>query len=280
MMLRSTLAPLALLLVSAVPAAHAELVLPRISPNATVTQTIGTTDFRVTYSRPGVKQRAIWGELVPWDKPWRTGANEATKFSTSDTITVGGKQLPTGTYSVFTIPSQQGWTVMFNRDSAANTLDYKAENDAARLSLGPITAETHEEWLRFSFENLTPTSCDLVLCWEKMKLSVPIAVDVNSQVLANARAEVKDWRTPFRAANWAFDSGVSLDEAAKWLDESLAIHKAYSNQALKARWLAKDGKKREAIAMAKLAVAAGKAATPAADTAPTEKLIAEWTITK
>ena len=101
--LNAVLAMLALL--TCVGPSHAELVLPRISPNASVMQSIGTTDLTLTYSRPGVKGRTIWGDLVPYDKPWRSGANEATKFTTTDEITIGGKKLPAGTYSFLTIPT-------------------------------------------------------------------------------------------------------------------------------------------------------------------------------
>lgn len=277
---RPTLTFLALLALAA-PAAHADLVLPRPSPKATVMQSVGITDFTIAYSRPGVKKRTIWGDLVPWDKPWRTGANEATAFTTTDTIMVAGQKLPAGSYSIVTIPTQKGWTVIFNKDLKLWAVNPYAEaQDALRVPVTPSTGNPHVEWLEFSFDNLTPTSCDLVMSWETLKLTVPITVDVNAKVLASARAEVKDWRTPYRAASWAFDSGVALNEAAGWLDESIMIQKAYSNQALKARWLAKDGKKTEAIAMAKSAIAAGKAATPPADVAPTEKLLAEWTAAK
>src|SRR5262245_65665092 len=91
---------------------HADLVLPRPSPNATVKRTVGTTDLTVTYSRPGVKNRKIWGELVPYDKEWRTGANEATTFTTTTDITFGGQKLPAGTYGVVTGPTAQDWTVV------------------------------------------------------------------------------------------------------------------------------------------------------------------------
>ena len=111
---------------------------------------------------------------------------------------------------------------------------------------------------------------------------MPITVDVNSKVLAHARAEVAaakadDWRTPHRAASWTFDAGVAPEEGSKWLQKSLAIQKSYANVSLQARWLAKDGKKKEAVAAAKEAVALGKASKDPVDTAATEKLITEWT---
>src|SRR5258706_7816562 len=99
----------------ALPTAAEDFVTPRPSPGARVQQTVGTTELSISYSRPGVKGRAIWGALVPYDKPWRTGANEATQFTTADEITVSGQKLPAGTYSFLTIPTSGAWTVIFSK---------------------------------------------------------------------------------------------------------------------------------------------------------------------
>jgi hypothetical protein len=261
--------------------AHADFVAPRISPNATVKQTLGITDFTVTYSRPGVKARKIWGELVPYGQPWRTGANEATTFTTTHDVTIGGQKLAAGTYSFFTIPTDKDWTVIFsNQKDLWGSSGYDTKQDALRLTVTPKPAE-HAEWMNLGFENLTNNSTDLVMRWEKLMVAVPIEVDVNTIVLAKARAEVAaakadDWRTPYNAARWAFDNNVNLEEARGWLDKSVAINAGHANQVLLARWQMKDGKKDAAIATARKAIAAGKAATPPADVTATEKLVAEW----
>jgi hypothetical protein len=267
-------------LIAAAPA-QADLVLPRISPNATVTQTVGITDLSVKYSRPGVKGRKIWGELVPMSKPWRTGANEATNFTTTDEITIGDKKLPAGAYALFTIPTENEWTVIFSKQKDLwGSTDYDPAQDALRYTAKPQPADA-VEWMRFSFDNLTPTSTDLVLRWEKLQLAVPIAVDVHGIVMAKARTELAnakadDWRTRYRVAQYLYDSNKELTEAAKLLDESIAIQAGYSNLGLRARWLAKDGKKKDAAAVATKAIAAGKAAKPPADTTTLEKELAGW----
>lgn len=280
---RQRIAPglgLAAALFAAAPAS-AELALPRVSPNATVTQSIGITDLTVKYSRPGVKGRAIWGGLVPWGKPWRTGANEATNFTTSDDVTIGDKPLPAGTYALFTIPAENEWTVIFSKQKELwGAFDYDPAQDVLRLSVKPQPAEA-VEWMRFSFDNLTPSSADLVLRWEKLQLAVPIAVDVNRITMAKARAELAsakadDWRTRYRVAQYMYDQNLELAEARKLLDESIAIQPGYSNLGLQARWLAKDGKKKDAVAIANKAIAAGKAAQPPADTSALEKELAGW----
>jgi hypothetical protein len=262
-------------------AVHAELVLPRVSPAATVKQTVGTTDLSVTYSRPGVKGRTIWGELVPNDQPWRTGANEATTFTTTDDIMVGGQALAAGTYSFFTIPTAGAWSVIFsNQKELWGAYEYDSKQDALRLAATPTAAEA-TEWLQFTFEDLTPTSADLTLRWEKSKLTIPIAVNVNTIVMTAARAEVAaakadDWRTPFRAAQFTFDNNVALEEGAKWLDQSIAIEAGYANLNLKARWQAKTGDTKAAVATAKKALEINKKAETPANTAAFETQVAEW----
>ncbi len=281
----SLLAP-ALLLPAAPRGTRAELVLPRVSPKAGMTQTIGTTDLAVSYSRPGVKGRAIWGGLVPYDKSWRTGANEATTFTTTTDILVAGQKLAAGTYSFFTIPATNEWAVIFSRQKDLwGAFDYDPGQDALRVTATPDTTRPHQEWMWLGFDDLTPSSCNLVLRWQRLQLAIPIAVDVNANVLASCRAEVAaaksdDWRTPYRAAGWCFDNSAGLDEAATWLEKSLAVQPVHANLSLKARWQWKDGKKAEAIATAKKAVEAGKASKDKVDTSATEKLLADWSAQK
>lgn len=265
--------------------AAAQLKLPRISPKASVSQTVGLTDLSITYSRPGVKGRTLWGDLVPYDQPWRTGANEATTFTTSDPIEFGGKKLEAGTYSLLTIPGAREWTVVLNGDPELwGTNAYTSEKDVVRVAAKPTTAP-HQEWLSLGFENLGPDQADLVMRWGTLQVAVPIRVSVNDRVLAAARAAMDtigaaNWRTPYQAANFTFTSDVATEEGRAWLERSLAIQKNYFNLSLKARWQAKAGRKTEALATARQALAAAKESKDRIDTAATEKLIAEWTAAK
>jgi len=266
----------------------AQLKLPRISPDAKVTQTVGLTDLTVTYSRPGVKGRTIWGELVPYDKEWRTGANNATTFTAGDEITLGGKTLPAGTYGLATIPGKDEWTVILNSVSDVWGTVYDPSKDVLRVTVKPEAAP-YQEWMWIGFDDLSPVSgttiCDqanLVIRWENLRVAVPIKVEVTNKALANCRsavAEAKpdDWRTALNAARYCFQNEVALDEGRGWLDKSLGVQKAYSNLTLLARWQMKDGKKKEAIATAQQAIAAGKASKETVDTSEAEKLLAEWT---
>lgn len=268
-----------------VPPAHAQLRLPRVSPSASVTQTIGTTDITVAYARPGVKGRAIWGGLVPYDTPWRTGANEATRLTITDPIQFGGKELAAGTYALLTIPGKDEWTVAINPEKDLwGAYQYKPEQDVLRVTVKPTVVEP-QEWMQFTFEDLTPNSANLVLRWESLRVAVPIAVNVTDLALASARmaiaaAKADDWRTPYQAAGYCMTNDVALDEGKQWLEKSLAVQQTYANMGLKARWLAKDGKRAEAIKAAEKAIELAKASKDKPDTGSLEKLVEEWKAAK
>jgi hypothetical protein len=276
---RLVVAATVLALVPAV--AAADLVLPRLSPKASTMQQVGITDLTVTYSRPGVKGRTIWGELVPYDQVWRAGANEPTSFTTTDAVTVDGKPLAAGTYAVLAIPTKDAWTIVFSKQKdLMGSGNYDEKQDALRVTAKPSDAD-HQEWLSWSFENLTPKSAELALRWEKRRVAVPVSVDVENITLAKGKAELAsakpdDWRTPYMMANYAFQFDVAKDEGAKWLDQSIRIKPGYSNLNLKARWLAKEGDTKGAIAAAKQALEVNKKAEQPADTSQLEASLAEW----
>jgi hypothetical protein len=263
--------------------AQAELKLPRVSQNAKVTQTVGLTDITLTYSRPGVKGRTIWGELVPYDQPWRTGANEATTITVSDDIMMGGQKLPAGTYALVTIPGKDGWQLAVNKEKELwGAYEYKQENDVLRFKAVPTMTTDAVEWMSFGFENLTYNSADLVLRWEKLKLVMPIANDDLDQVVANAKTEVAaaktdDWRTPYQAANFLFTASIEPALSSTWAKKSTTVEGNYQNLTLMAKIAAKEGKTKDAIGYAEKAIKAGKEATEKVDTSATEKLLAQWT---
>ena len=274
----------ALALALAAPAARAQMQLPRVSPNATVTQTIGTTDFKLAYSRPGVKGRVIWGGLVPYDKPWRTGANEATKFTCSDDITVEGKPLPAGTYAFLTIPGKDTWTVVFSKQANMwGAFTYKPDSDQVRVTVKPVPLAEPEEWMAITLDPVGTNALQLAVRWEKLEIPVRIEVDVNGKVLREARAAVAaakpdDWRTPYRAASWCVDNDVQAPEAGTWAAHALATQENFYTLGLMAKLNAKAGRKQEAVAQVTKAIALAKADKniEAEQIAPYEKLLTDW----
>lgn len=262
-------------------AAFAELELPRVSPKATVTQSLGYTDVTIAYSRPGVKGRAVWGALVPYGAPWRTGANEATTFTSTGDLKVNGQVLPAGTYSFFTIPGKDEWTVVFNKEKDLwGSYEYKPEQDALKVKAKPRPAE-HAEWLSYGFENLTPNTGELVIRWEKLALPVTLETDAVDKAMANVRTEMAaakadDWRTAFRGADYAFKNNLNAAEAVQWAESSVKVEENYYNVSLLAQMRAKAGDTKEAVTLAHKAIKLGKASKEKVDTAPTEALLATW----
>jgi hypothetical protein len=150
----------------------------RLSPKAGVFQTVGLTDINISYSRPGVKGRKIWGELVPYNKVWRTGADEATKITFSTDVMIEGKKLSAGSYGFFAIPGQNEWTLIFNKIADQwGAFTYNEAEDALRVKVKPVTNSNHE-WLLYSFTEMDakhPTTAQINLLWENLK--VPFKVE-------------------------------------------------------------------------------------------------------
>lgn len=256
--MRKTIIAMATLLVATTAGAQ-QLNLPRVSPKGSVMQTVGTTDITVTYNRPGVKGRAIWGGLVPYDQVWRTGANEATVIEFSEDVLVNGQKLAKGKYSLHTIPGRDQWTVIFNKTANQwGSYSYQADHDALRVTAKPERAE-FREWLQFEIPEMTTDTAKVVLRWENV--AVPFTVDTQATARAMAAAEKaiaaansQRWLTPYRAADFAF-SANRMAEAERWLDMSLKEQETTANLWLKARMLNAQGKKAEALRTADAAIA-------------------------
>lgn len=277
----SIAAALATTLALAGPAtAQTTLDLPRPSPKATVTQTVGLTEVSISYCRPGVKARTIWGGLVPFDQVWRTGANEATTITFADEATVAGTKVAPGTYGLFTIPGKGEWTVILNKGAKLwGAYEYKQADDVLRFKVAPKPGE-FTELLTFAFTAVTPDQAEVTLTWEKVRMAFKIGFDTTNKVLVSARkavaeAKADDWRTPYRAAAFCLDSSINLDEAATWLDASAKASETFYNVFGKARLAALKGDKANALALAKKAIEVGNKAQPKADVAPAEAFLKE-----
>lgn len=215
---------------------------PRISQGAKVTQVVGMSEVTIYYHRPGVKGREIWGKLLPYGEVWRAGANEPTLFTFSDEVTIEGKKLPAGTYRFVVIPTLGDWTVIFNSEVKNWGTVYEAKYDTLRFSVTP-QAGPHEEWMSFSFTDLTANSARVVLAWEKVR----IGFKVEFNTLARLQASVGTWQLLSAASRFALDNNMYFPEAISWIDRALAIEKNANTLRTKAELLAKAGKREEAI---------------------------------
>ena len=245
--------------------------LPKPSPAAEIEQRVGLTDIEVSYSRPGVKGRTIWGDLVPFNELWRAGANKATQFSTSTDITIQGKTLPAGDYSFFILPSDKGdWMAVFNKETELwGTGDYKKEDDQLRVKMVKSAAPEMVERLEYHFINLGDESVDFVMDWEKIRLSLTIEVDPAKQALANiekALAESEDgdkWKVYRSAAAYARDQNNMTEQGLKWIEQSVKL----KNDNWYSYWVyadlyAQSKKFDKAMEMGNKAIEVGKAGSP------------------
>jgi len=149
----------------------------RKSPKAGVSQMVGTTNVSVSYSRPGVKGREIWGKLVPYDKVWRAGADEATAVTFDKDVKFNGKKVGAGTYSFFVIPTENEWTVILNTVAEQwGAYSYDESKDLLRFTVKPEAAD-HTEWLQYTIDKTGDYSADLSMRWEKLKLTVKVEAE-------------------------------------------------------------------------------------------------------
>lgn len=243
---------------TAVSAQERENTIPRVSPNATISQTIGVTTVEITYGRPSVREREIFGGLVPFGEIWRTGANEATTFTVSTSVHVEGKPLEAGSYGLFTVPGPDTWTVVFNEEASQwGAYNYDSSSDVLRVEVKPQTSDTRE-MMTFSFRTVTDTSGTLLLHWAQTR--VPIKITVNTPEVIRARAEenvsnAEDWREPLRYAGYALENEVLLKDALSWVERSIELEENFTTLRVKAELLAANEQFDQAIETANGALA-------------------------
>lgn len=229
------------------------LFLPNVSPFAEVTQTIGMTDITVSYHRPAVNGRDLWGEgnLVPYGQVWRTGANENTLIRFTSDVTIEGQPLAAGTYSLHTIPGPDEWTIIFNRDvDAWGSFNYDPERDALRVTVEPSPGP-HRERLAFSFDGVTSDSATVALHWGELQVGFDVGVDSHHVTMESIRAQLKGlagffWQAWNQAANYTLTAEKDLDQGLEWADQSIAIQPDFANYQTKAQILTALGRDEEA----------------------------------
>jgi len=258
-MLRPTLAILAgSVLMTGLFAQSPALQFPAPSPAATIKQRVGVTDLEVTYNRPSMKGRTVFGGLIPYNEIWRTGADTATRLTLSTPAKLNGASVPAGTYEVFTIPSRGDWTVILQaaKDRPQwGSYAYDQKNDTARFSATPVPLAQPVETLAFGFNDLRDASATLNLMWELVRVPIKIEVDTAGMLVPQIEAVMAsgaEKKPYFEAAMFYYANNLDLDKAAAWMDAGLATQpKAYWMIYRKGLLLAKKGDKAGALAAAK-----------------------------
>jgi hypothetical protein len=238
----------------AIPSIHAQsalLDLPRDSQHATVMQRIGITDVTISYHRPLVKGRQIWGKVVPYGEVWRAGANENTTITFTDPVTIEGQPLAKGVYGLHMLPGQNEWTVIFSKvHTAWGSFTYNQKDDALRVTVKPQASEAHEV-LTYDFEDMKSDSGVATLRWEKVAVPFKIGVDVHAIVVASLPNQLQGlpqymWEGWDDAATYLVTNKIALDDALKYEETSIKTEPRFDNFMTKAQILDAMGRKDDA----------------------------------
>jgi hypothetical protein len=228
--------------------------LPRVSQHAVITQRIGLTDITIAYHRPLVDGRKIFGDVVPYGRVWRAGANDNTTIEFTDPVTVEGQQLSAGRYGVHMIPGESEWTIIFSRNSTSwGSFSYDRAEDALRVQVKPRQGTAREE-LTYEFTNLKPDSVTVALAWEQVVVPFTLAVDTRAITLASLRREMRHLpgfkaETFFEAALYCVDNDFNYEEARQWIDRAIAEEERFEHLELKSQILERTGHSSEAAAL-------------------------------
>ena len=231
--------------------AQTNLDLPDASQKAVVKQRLGITDIKISYHRPLVNGRKVWGGLVPLGQVWRAGANENTTIEFSTPVSVEGKPLAAGTYGLHMIPTTDSWTIIFSKMAVAwGSYTYSEAEDALRVNVKPRENEM-EEALEYEFEDLKPDSVMVTMKWEKLAVPFRVSVTDAETTVPHIRNQLRgraqySWETLNEAAHYCLTKKINLDEALKWADQSIQNEERFENLTTKAELLKALNKPEEA----------------------------------
>lgn len=240
-----------------------EFTMPVLSPTAKIWQQFSTSFISVEYSRPSARNRTIFGDVVPFDKPWRTGANASTKISFGEDIILGGTEVKAGTYSIYTIPNSKEWIFSLNKDlDITNAANFKTENDVARLTIKPMKSDKKIETFTISIDDISTNSATLNLSWENTNISIPIVADNKARIFAYLEKELNKTNPIYqKAANFYLDENYKLAEALNYINKAIeGSPNAFWLYWTKASIYAKMNNKTEAIKVGEIALEKAKIA--------------------
>jgi hypothetical protein len=258
--------------------ADAQLKTPAPSPTQTIKQDFGLSAVELSYSRPTMKGRKIFGDLVPFGKVWRTGANSATTLTFGEEVMIGGKKIPAGKYGLLSIPDKNSWTLIISKQTdVTSPAAYKEDMDVVRVTAETMKMKDNMESFTMQFADVKANSCALHIMWEGTAVALPITVDVETKVMAQIDQLMnKDNRPYFNAAMYYMDNGKDLNQALAWFDKGVEMQPtAFWIHHQRANCLAKLGKKEEAKTAAKKSMELAATAKNDDYVKLNEKLLAE-----
>jgi Protein of unknown function (DUF2911) len=238
----------------------AQIRTPQPSPAATIMQTVGVTDITVKYSRPSMKGREIFGKLIPYDKVWRTGANQATVIETSTDVMVAGQKLAAGKYSLMSIPNATEWTVIFSKNLTVSEQNYKDTDDVLRVKVPTATIASPMQSFGIGFADLTDSTATMYFAWEKSRVNLPLAVATTAAVeSAIDKAAEQSANNMNAGANYLLSKGLNMQKALGMINQATSYKETFRNLWTKAQILNKLGNFAEAAPLAQKALELGQA---------------------
>ncbi|MCE3260919.1 MAG: hypothetical protein K0S12_2560 [Bacteroidetes bacterium] len=216
-----------------------QLKTPAPSPLQTIKQAFALSDISVEYSRPSAKGRTVYGDVVPFGKIWRTGANQATKITFGEDVKVEGNDLKAGTYALYTVPNKDSWDIMFYKDLTlgGDVTSYKAENEVLKIKVKPQALANHIETFTIDFGDLKSNSANVSLLWEKTMVTFNVKSEIDATIMKNIEKIMStDSRPYYTAANYYYENDKDLKQALTWIDKAVENNpKAYWVATLKAK---------------------------------------------
>ncbi len=265
----------------------AQIKTPQPSPTGKISQEVGLTKVEVEYSRPSAKGRKVFGDLVPFNELWRTGANGCSKITFGEDVKVGETSLPKGTYALYTVPGEMNWEVIFYKNTtfwgAPSAADFKKEDVAASVKVSKEGTKNYVETFTIEIANLKNNGADLEISWESTKVVVPFTMDTDAKVMADIKSQMEgpNANTYYAAARYYYEEKKDLNQALSWVDQCLTKGgDKFWILRLKANILADLGRYKDAIATAEKSSELAKKEGNADYQRMNAKSIEEWKMKK
>ncbi len=262
------------------PLLTAQITTPKLSPHCVLTQEVGFNEITIDYCRPSVKGRVIFGELVPYDKIWRTGANASTKLKFKDEVIMEGHEIPAGEYTLYTIPGKDEWTIIIHTVTTYWGVgkDYKESDDLVRFKVKPIKLNHKIETMAIEISDIFANACNLEIKWDHTLVKINLKIDTDKKVLAEIDDKMKGvtQATYYQAAVYYLENDKDLNKALEWIDKALINNEQFWILRQKAMILAKLGRYKEAVSLAERSMKLAAEAENDDFAKQDEKSIAEW----
>lgn len=258
----------------------AQITFPQPSPLCNVSQAFGIGKIEISYSRPGMRGRKIFGDLVPFNEVWRTGANSATNITFSEDVKIKGTVVKAGKYGLLSIPGKDNWTVILTKDlNVTSAADYKQENDVLRITTAPVLLSSAVETFTIDVTNITTSSATVEIKWENTLVSFGIDMDFDEKLTAQIEKTMgRDTRPFHAAAGYYFDNKKDLTKALGWINKAVEMNPgAYWSWLLKTKIQKAMGDNKGALATAQTGLEKAKSSNDNLYTKYHQTLIDELT---